>query len=220
MTTLIDLVQRTITRLSMVPGVGTQIYAEDRIAEMILHKFIVLRSELFWDDLMSYVTLTCGPAGFPQETVVRVPSTPPNPTEVVINRFSDIQHVWNDGSDQPLVQMPRRVNPQRLLSSGSSSSKPLMYAPDAAHVIRFLPPSDMRVMYLRVKNYYPYFDATDEVPMDDQALILGACYDYLEDDGTNPSQIEKFRALFDARVQQLKREENQGPIPISFSGAA
>lgn len=218
MAALVDLIQRTITRLSMVPGTGTQIYAEDRIAEMILHKFVVLRSELFWDDLMSYVTLTCGPAGFPQEMVVRVPSDPPNPLEVVINRFSDIQHVWNDGSEQPIVQMPRRTNPQRLLAS--TSGKPSMYAPDALHVVRFLPPADGRLMVLRVKNYYPYFNATDEVPMDDQALILGACYDYLEDDGTNPSQIEKFRALFAARVEQLKREENQGPIPISYSGAA
>ena len=55
-------------------------------------------------------------------------------------------------------------------------------------------------MPLRVKQYYPFFDAADEVPMDEQALILGACYDYLEDDGANPTQIEKFRLMFDARV--------------------
>jgi hypothetical protein len=217
MATLIDLVQRTITRLSMVPGAGTQIYAEDRIAEMIWHKFIVLRSDLFWDDFMDYVQLTCGPVGFPQESVVRVPAIPPSPLDIVINRFSDIQHVWNENDPEPLAQMPRRNNP---LAYAKSGAKPRLYVPDVTHVVRFLPYGEGRLMTLRVKRYYPFFLATDEVPMDEQALILGTAYDYLEDDGSNPSQIEKFRAMFDARVLQLKREENQGPIPISYTGAA
>ena len=70
-------------------------------------------------------------------------------------------------------------------------------------------------MTLRVKRYYPFFDAQDVVPMDDQVLILGAAYDYLEDDGTNAGQTEKFRNLFNDRLRQLKSEENDREIPLA-----
>jgi hypothetical protein len=41
-----------------------------------------------------------------------------------------------------------------------------------------------------------------EVPMDDQMLILGSCYDFLVDDGTNDVAAEKFKSMFDMRVAQ------------------
>ena len=42
MSTLTELIVRVEDRLSMVSGQGAQIYAEDRIGEMIQHKFDVL----------------------------------------------------------------------------------------------------------------------------------------------------------------------------------
>jgi hypothetical protein len=71
MATLSNLVQRCVTRLSMVNGVAVQVYAEDRLAEMIWHKFVMVRDELWWDEFMDYVTLTQDVNGRPTELVVR-----------------------------------------------------------------------------------------------------------------------------------------------------
>ena len=56
--------------------------------------------------------------------------------------------------------------------------------------------------------------STDEIDFDDQALILGSVFDYLEDDGTNPSATQKFQLLFEARVRQLKNAFNSAPISL------
>ena len=53
MSTLSQLIVRTADRLSMVAGTGVQTYAEDRIAEMIQHKFDVLFDEVFWPQFLS-----------------------------------------------------------------------------------------------------------------------------------------------------------------------
>jgi hypothetical protein len=47
-----------------------------------------------------------------------------------------------------------------------------------------------------------------------EALILGATYHILEDDGTVPGAIEKYRALFERRTSQLKVNVDQMPIPL------
>jgi hypothetical protein len=56
--------------------------------------------------------------------------------------------------------------------------------------------------------------ANDTIYFDDQALILGATYDYLEDDGTNPNATQKFQSLFESRVNQLKDNFNNDPISL------
>lgn len=209
--TLSNLVQRTVTRLSMVGGVAVQVYAEDRIAEMIWHKFVMVRDELWWDDFMDYINLTQGADGRPVENVVRELPASPIGDEVVINMFTDIQYGWHPNYRDPLRYWPRRANPAGLQSLGSRT---LYMLPDAAKVVRFMTPQPGLVMPLRVKRHYAYFQPNDVVPMDEQLLILGACYDYLEDDGTNAGQTEKFRNMFNDRLRQLKGNENEKEIPL------
>jgi len=209
--TLSQLVQRTITRLSMVAGVSVQIYAEDRIAEMIQHKFIIVRDELWWDEMMEYVTLTQDANGRPIENVVRELPLAPVGDEIVINAFNDVQFTWRPGDRRPLRSMNRRWNPAGVLVAGRTQ-----YAmSDAAKVIRFVPFEAGKQMLVRYMTYYGTFKPEDYVPMDDQLLILGAAYDYLEDDGTNPGQTEKFRNMFNDRLRQLKGAENDREIELS-----
>ena len=70
-------------------------------------------------------------------------------------------------------------------------------------------------MMVRYRRWYDTFEPADIVPMDDQLLILGAAYDYLEDDGTNPGQTEKFRNYYNDRLRQLLSQENDEEIPLS-----
>jgi hypothetical protein len=210
--TLSQLVQRTVTRLSMVGGVSVQVYAEDRIAEMIWHKFVMVRDELWWDEFMDYITLTQDTDGRPVENVVRDLPVPPLGDEVVINTFTDIQYGWHPQRRDPLRYWPRRANPAPLLVAGGADT--LYMLPDQRKVVRFAPFRPGLVMTLRVKRHYAYFKPNDVVPMDEQLLILGACYDYLEDDGTNAGQTEKFRNMFNDRLRQLKGDENEKEIPL------
>lgn len=211
MATLSELVQAAISRLSMVPGIGVQLYSEDRIAEMIWHKFVIVRDELWWDDFMDYAVLTQDAAGRPTEPVTRTPPAIPSPSQIVINKYSDIQFAWSPSLRDPLREMPLRSNPMGMLKEG----KTLWRTPDHDKVIRFAAFTPGQQMLVRYKRHYERFSASTVVPMDDQVLLLGAVYDYLEDDGTNPGQTEKFRNMFNDRLKQLRTDENDRDIQLS-----
>lgn len=209
--TLSELVQRSVTRLSMVPGVAVQVYAEDRLAEMIQHKFETVRDMAWWDDLMDWQELTQGADGRPTENVVRELPASPVGDEIVINQYKDIQFAWHPQRRDPLKTLPKRANPAGAMRSGTT----LYRVPDQAKVIRFLPFTAGLTMMIRYRKWYGAFEPDDIVPMDDQLLVLGACYDYLEDDGTNPGQTEKFRNFYNDRLGQLLMQENDEEIPIA-----
>lgn len=209
--TLSDLVQRSVTRLSMVSGVAVQVYAEDRLAEMIQHKFETVRDMLWWDDIMVWQELTQDTDGRPLENVVRELPVSPVGDEIVINEYKDIQYAWHPERRDPLKTLPKRANPRAAMRTGST----LYRVPDADSVIRFLPIEPGLQMMIRYKKWYGMFEPADTVPMDDQLLILGACYDYLEDDGTNPGQTEKFRNMYNDRLSQLVSRENDEEIPLT-----
>jgi hypothetical protein len=80
--------------------------------------------------------------------------------------------------------------------------------------VRFAPFEPGMVMTVRDKRHYSSFKPNDVGPMDEQLMILGACYDYLEDDGTNAGQTEKFRNMFNDRLRQIKGGENEKEIPL------
>lgn len=208
--TFADLITRTITRLSMVPGYGVQTYAEDQIAEMLYHKFITARDMVWWDDMMQTLDFTVDQYGYADENIVRELPDVPVGDEVVINKYADIQYIWPTNSNTPLKARPRRANPRR---------RPLgtcrqLVAPNYDNVFEIVGASAGETFTIRWKTYYPFFGAADYVPFDDQALILGACWDYLEDDGSNPMQIEKFRNLYIQRMDQLVSAENDEELDI------
>lgn len=194
----------------MVPGVAVQIYAEERIAEMIRHKFIMVKDELWWDDMMVYQSLTQAADGRPTENVVNAFPPVLFGDEIVIERFKDIQYAWRANERDPLKSWPRRANPHGVLRTGRT-----MYTlPDTQKVLRFVPFEVGRQMVIRYRKSFDEFTPTSVVPMDEQLLILGAAYDYLEDDGANPGQTEKFLNMFNDRLRQLKSLENDAEIPL------
>lgn len=208
--TMSNLIQDTITRLSMVAGVSVQVYSENRIAMMIQHKFEIVRDMLWWDDMMVWQELTQGADGRPVENVVRALPDVPVGTEIVINQYKDIQYAWDNTHSNPLKSLPKRLNPRAVMREG----KTLYRVPDEASVIRFLPFYSGKQMMVRYKKHYGVFGPADIVPMDRELLIAGACYDYLEDDGTNPGQTDKFRNFYNDRLTQLVKQENDEEIAI------
>jgi len=191
----------------MVAGTGVQTYAEDRIAEMIQHKFDVLFEEVFWPQFLTWATWTLdGTLG-----VITTDVT------ALLKRFEDIRVVFPTGSNTPLTKMsPLTTNPFEL-----SGTTPIHYEAlgptDANKVVRVFqiwPKAATGTIVVQYRTRPDTFVATDEIDFDDQALILGAVFDYLEDDGTNPNATQKFQFLFEARVTQLKNTFNSAPISL------
>ena len=191
----------------MVAGTGVQTYAEDRIAEMIQHKFNVLFEEVFWPQFLTWATWTLdGTLG-----VITTDVT------ALLKRFEDIRVVFPSGSNTPLTKMsPLTTNPFEL-----SGTTPIHYeslgptdANRVTRVFQIWPKAATGTIVVQYRTRPDTFVATDEIDFDDQALILGAVFDYLEDDGTNPNATQKFQLLFEARVKQLKNTFNSAPISL------
>ena len=207
MATLAQLIARTADRLSMVSGTGVQIYAEDRIGEMIQHKHDILFDEAFWPQYCQWYTWTLdGTLG-----IVTTDLTD------ILKRYEDIHVIFNDNTNSALTKLSNlTTNPFEL-----SGTQPIHYegfsvgsAYFTSRVFQIWPKAATGDIIVRVRTKPDTFTVEDEVSFDDQALILGATWDYLEDDGTNPNATQKFQNLFESRVNQLKDTFNNSPISL------
>ncbi len=208
MTTLAQLVARTAERLSMAAGTGVQTYAEDRIAEMIQHKFDVEFDKRFWPQFSTWTTYTLdGTLG-----VVTADLTE------VIKRFEDIAIIYPTNSDTPITHTtPMSMNPNNI--GGTSVRHYESYvATSVAKVFRVWPRASTGTLEIYYRTKPDTFVSTDTVNFDEQLLILGAVWDYLEDDGTNPNASAKMKDLYDERSIQIGNSLDR--MPISLDPAA
>lgn len=197
--TLAEVVNATILRIGQVTGIGAQVYSEDVIAEMVIHKFDVLFDKFSFPEYCKWYEGTLGSDGKCNVDV--------QTESVGIYRYKDIIGVWPDGHSQPLQQFPtgrmnafsyaRAGTPRWIESSGDN------------RVFRVLPlGNEGDTIYVRHKHYPPEIIATTNLCVDRQALILGAAYDYMADDGANPGAVEKLRNMFNQRMMQLMNDES------------
>jgi predicted nuclease of predicted toxin-antitoxin system len=191
----------------MVAGTGVQTYAEDRIAEMIQHKFDVLFDEAFWPQYLSWARLTLdGTLGLVTTDLT-----------ALVKRYEDIRVIFPENSNTPLTIISGlTTNPYEL-----SGTTPIHYealGPTSTYknsrVFSVWPKAATGDIIIQYRTKPDTFVSTDEIDFDDQALILGTVFDYLEDDGTNPNASQKFQLLFEARVKQLKNIYNSTPISL------
>ena len=207
MATLSQLVARTADRLSMVAGTGVQVYAEDRIAEMIQHKFDVLFDEVFWPQFCTWYEWTL-------DATLGVVTT--DLTDI-LKRYEDIQVVFPENSNTALTKLSNlTTNPFELTGTTPINYEALgpTYSNKTTKVFRVWPLAATGDIILRVRTKPDTFTSEDEIDFDDQSLILGSVFDYLEDDGTNPNATQKFQLLFEARVKQLKNNFNSAAISL------
>lgn len=203
MATFNDIIQKVIVRVSQVPGTSVQTYAESRIGDMVQHKFDVLFDDFWWPQFQNWITGTLdGTLGVVTADLTNL-----------IRRWQDIKRVFYDVDMVPLPQIPISVNPFSL-SAGGRPRFIDPYPADASKVFRVWPNDATGTLRINYRTKPTNFVTTDTVDFDDQVLILGATYDYLEDDGTNPGATEKFRTMFEQRLRQLKTTSSEQPIPL------
>lgn len=186
--TMQEIITAVVTNLSMVPGVGAQVYAEDRIAQFVQRVFDLAFEEHFWHDYMEFVTRSLDG------------STGTITSDVPFSRFKDIQTVWVAGTETKLTQLPRNRNPflitgtyPKYVSPVQSDTRPLKVWPITA--------TNDIVIAGRVKP--DDFALDDEINLDHVLLEFGATWMYLEDDGHNGGAAEKYRVLYNDRFKQL-----------------
>ncbi len=212
MATLTQLIARVADRLSMVAGTGVQTYAEDRIAEMIQHKFDVLFEERFWPQFSDWATWTLdGTLGVPTADLTDI-----------VKRFEDIGVIFPTNSNRALTKlMWRTLNPLTLSGTTPISYQaiPTVDTTKTQKIFHIWPRAATGTIEAFYRTRPATYVGVDEVDFDDQALILGSVFDYLEDDGTNPNATQKFQLLFEARVRQLERSLDSGPIDLDPASA-
>lgn len=199
-----DLIRKTILKLSMYPGTtGSQIYAEDRIANMLQEKFNFVWDEMQWPDYTRWNEYTLdGTLGI---TTLPVEG---------LTRFEDIISVFAQDSNYPLKRFHMQTPPGRY--DGNQPRWYMRYPVGTSvdRILRVVPYKATGTISVNYKAKPTSFGPDDMVYMDEDLLILGAAYDYAEDDGSNPGQIEKFQIAFETRLKQLKREDAMKPLDI------
>lgn len=205
MATISELVQRCVTRLGMVGGTSVQVYAEDIISEMLRGRFFEMFESTWWLEYMRYQTGTLVDGGYVGET----PSA-----EWGLRQFRDIKHIYHKNDPTPLKLVPGRLNQRNYQKQ---ESKPRFFKPVGGgnKIFQVLPygvvGEEVQVHYRqRPQTWLP----DDELLLDDMALIYGTCYDYLEDDGTNPGATEKMRNFYNERLEQLNASRNEQDISL------
>ncbi len=192
-----SLIQSVIRRVGQVTGTSVQVYSEDLIGDMIQHKFDVLFEEQWWTQFMRWRTVTLdGTTGVPTISM----RNPPDGKG--LQRFEDIHSAFVTNSNRPLPRFPDFVNPDTV-----KGSTPRFLEIDASdekvfHVYPITATGTINVHYRELPDN---FVTGAEVDFDNQALILGAAFDYLSSDGTNPSATDDMKDMFESRIKQLKK---------------
>lgn len=196
-----DLIQATIRRIGQVAGASVQVYSEELIGDMIQHKFDVITEEVWWSQFMYRLNGTLDEvAGVVTVDVSSLVDGDDN--DIALKRFEDIHTIFHGTSNNPLARLPDFVNITNI-----TGTTPRFIEADAnvQKIFRIHPLTAEGDIEIRYRSVPDPFVIGDTVNFDNQLLILGAAFDYLEDDGTNPGATEKMSRMFESRARQLKK---------------
>lgn len=188
-----DIVTKVLQRLSLVEGLDAQIYAEPRIALAVQHKFDTLFRE-YW--LPEYTTYQ---EEYQLDGVTG--QITGNLTDKILD-WRDLHSVFWENSSKPLPLAPVTV---RDIDITYPSIRPNMKLP--AKVFKILPVTTTGKVWITYRTKPDDFEEdSDEIFLDTQLLLLGTCYDVLEDDGTNPGAADKFKSMYMDALSQFNKE--------------
>lgn len=203
--TLEAIIDDVLRELSQIPGSGTQLFSEDIVAQKIQKMFDFAWPEIWWGEYMEWFTGTLdGTTGVVTEDISRIKS------------YHDIRAVYPSNSDHKLAALPFRINPTRLTGTSAAYIEQIQAShANSAKLLRVYPltATDSIDIHARVKP--DDFALDDTIYMDHNLLVTGAAWDYIEGDGTNPSEAAKLQNQFETRLGQLKKLDANKPIVLS-----
>ena len=205
MITFGSIVTKVLQRLALVEGLDAQIYAEPRIQLAIQHKFDLIFRE-YW--IPEYTTWQ------EEHTLDGVKGVVVDDLSGKIKDFRDLHSVIWENARSPLPIAPANIH-------ASAVSGPCLqpYATEPTKIFKVVPVETAGKVYVTYRTKPDDFEEdSDIIYMDTQLLLLGACWDVLEDDGTNPGASDKFRVLFQDALNQFNRQQHNIPRAVSPSG--
>jgi hypothetical protein len=201
--TLTALISETQKLLYQQAGLGVQVYSQDNIAQKIVHGFDLLftNDDYKWKRFDVYVQKTL------DGTTGRVT------TDIdEITSFDDLYSVYRGNTDHRLTKFSSERNPFNV-----TGTTPMQYMADGTRLIRVVPFTSTGdvVLYGRQRPATYPFILTDVVPFDYIALTYFAAWSYCADDAANAAQADKFQGLFEERIKQLHKSQNNEPIALN-----
>lgn len=206
--TVQNLITEIQTAIYQSSGASVQVYSEDLIKRKIQDCFVMLAEDpdVNWKRFYSYETRTLdGTSG--RCTV---------PISTVFTNFNDITAVYAAGNDRALAAFDITSNPAR-----SVGTTPLQIAYDATDVMKVVPPTATGDIVI-VGRIYPTFPflLTTVVPFDYLAIKSYVAWQYMTEDGSNPSAAELLRQQFETRYKQLQKMQDRAAPALNGTGGA
>lgn len=208
-----DIVSEVQTELSQVAGAVTNLYGTPRTIQHIQDAYLALIEEFGDRDLISFSKETLdGSTGVIDTNLTTALSNHS------ISRFEDIINVWVDGEDCPLPILPPNLNvynitgdTPKFVTNNSTTARPFKIYPLAAT-------GDVVVQH----RAYPDLPLDEEsyIYIDRLLIVYYAAYLYAQDDAASPGQIDKFERLFNDRLRNVKRINNNQAVSITGSNSA
>jgi hypothetical protein len=194
-----QIVTKVLQRLALVEGLDAQIYAEPRIQLAVQHKFDMIFRE-YW--LPEYTTHQ------DQYMLDGISGQITGDLTGKIADWRDIHSIFYEGSYKPLPLAPPHT---RDVDINYPSIRP--YAVNPSKWFKVLPVTTTGKVWITYRTKPDDFEEdSDEIHMDTQLLLLGTCWDVLEDDGTNPGASDKFKVLFQDALSQFNRQQFNIPL--------
>lgn len=202
MTTVNEAVNRVELLMSQVAGENVQLYAEDRIVDMLQNSYNTLFDKLWWPNRMRRQTVTLN--GTSGEATTNF---------TALTRFDDIKHVYREGDRLPLPEVSLNENPAIITGTRARYYEPTQ---TASKILKCYPvaSTDNIIVLYREKQADFVLDPTVTIDFDADLLVFGAVYEYLEDDGSNPGATEKYRQKYNAKFTAAKAKYGNRIIPF------
>ncbi len=209
MGTMSSVVSKVINELRQVPGVATQTYSAGVIQQYVENTFLMLLEETWWNDLMHYFTATVnGTTGHLTADLVGPISN--------ITDFHDIAYVWPENSNRHLNTLPTLTNPFTITGTLATYFTADSTYPNRPLKIWPVTCADNLVIWARQRPVTP-IALTDNLYIDDLALMYGAAWMYCVDDGTVPAQVDKFLNMYASRKKILLSNMVANSMPLDTS---
>ena len=200
--TLEKLVKRVIQRLSMYQGTSVQIYAEDRIMQMIIDNYRLVVDSFMWSGLSFWKEYTL--AGSNGEVLENVKED--------IKNFGDIIAIVP--KDAPSYSLKRLQSSTPITEiEGTSPAYYTNNYENPEKIFKVVPLTAIGSVIVHAKGTIStntLLTPRDIIPFDSDYLVYAVCAEYLADDGNSQTQLQKFSQLRDTRLMQLKAIDNSG----------
>lgn len=203
-----DLIDRLTRLAGQVPGTSVQAYGQDTFLDMLNSTIRMVARKYWWPELMHRIdTASDGVTG-----VVTADLS-------AYEDWKDLRFLFIDNWPNPLARMSNMHNPLLYTSSIAMGweALPTDHASYASKLIRLFPYTVqhtvtliMRMMPARLRS------TSDYVFFDEDLIVFGVLWQYFEDEGDNPQQAARYKALFDSKYNQIVG--NIAEQPLSTNG--